>query len=131
MVRLKRRRKVIIDNDRTQLTNKHIKQMLKDTSDIIVDRMHPAQWVEGQEEDSNRLLDLRTVLPYKRLLARPHLGDDGTLAPELLDLWLRSTARVQGKPYPFRMRHNTNNNKDARSSHHQGLVDKEGNIVVT
>ena len=92
MVRLKRRRKVIIDNDRTQLINKHIKQMLKDTSDIIVDRVHPAQWVKGQEEDSNRLLDLCTVLPYKRLLARPHLGDDGALAPELLDLWLRSTA---------------------------------------
>jgi cohesin complex subunit SCC1 len=102
--RMRKRRKVVIDNDQTELSSAHIKDMLKDTSDIVLQhRAHPADWVEGHEEPVTRVLDLRKVLPYERLLARPHLGDDGTLDPQLLEVWYRSTCRVTGDAMAFRM----------------------------
>lgn len=103
--RMRKRRKVVIDNDQTELTSAHIKEMLKDTTHIVLQhRVHPADWVEGQEEPVSRVQDLCKLLPYERLLARPHHGDDGTLDPQLLEVWYRSTCRVTGAPMPFRMR---------------------------
>ena len=106
--RMRKRRKVVIDNDQTELTSDHIKDMLKDTSDICLQHfVHAADWVEGQKDEpvsSRGRLDLCTLLPYERLLARPQHGDDGTLDPQLLELWYRSTCRVTGAPMPFRMR---------------------------
>ena len=34
-------------------------------------------------------------VPMERLLARPCLGDDGGLAPELLALWGRNTVKSE------------------------------------
>jgi len=102
---MRKRRKLVIDNDKTELTSAHIKDMLRDNSSNIMEHIaHPADWVEGVDEQPSRLRDLRRVLPYEKLFARPHLGDDGALNPELIELWYRSTARVTGAPMPFRMR---------------------------
>jgi hypothetical protein len=102
------RRKVVIDNSQTKLTSPHIKDMLEDTSDIVLqNRVRAANRVAGQEEPVTRVLGLRNgkvSLPYERLLARPNLGDDGTLDPQLLEVWYRSTSRVTGDIMPFRMR---------------------------
>jgi cohesin complex subunit SCC1 len=37
-------------------------------------------------------------------MARPHLGDDGALAPALLEVWYQSTAELMGKPRTFLLR---------------------------
>jgi hypothetical protein len=109
--RMRKRRKVVIDNEHTELSNQHIKNMLADTSDICQHRMHPSAWIPGQEATSHTRSDkdlLFAHLSYEKLFARPALGDDGQLAPELLELWARNTAPISGKPFPYRMRQETN-----------------------
>jgi hypothetical protein len=65
---------------------------------------HPADWVEGVDEPPSRIRDLTKILPHEKLFARPSLGDDGALHPDLIELWYRSTCRVTGRRMPFRMR---------------------------
>jgi cohesin complex subunit SCC1 len=117
----RKRRKIVIDNEATELSSERIKDMLANTSDIVrQDIRHPADWIEPpSSQDSDEIAPLggfmklrrksRGIilenLPYDRLLARPNLGDDGCLAPELVELWQRNAARVLGKSHlPFRMR---------------------------
>ncbi|CAB9507958.1 rad21-like protein 1 [Seminavis robusta] len=157
------RRKIVIDNDSTELEGEHIKKMLRDTSDITLQNVaHPADWnVDGNNSNDNNTLDaslsqaspgnltlgtqeqeaashfsglatlsamtqgtegmrpnsangrilefgegeddhlLRDTLPFEELLIRPSLGDDGQLAPELLQLWRNNLAHVEGKPSPY------------------------------
>lgn len=98
--RMKKRRKIIIDNNMTELSGEHMKSMLRDTSDIIMqNRFNIADMPEEEEEEEdytmgkiNRLLE---TVPMERLLARPCLGDDGDLAPELLALWGRNTVKSE------------------------------------
>ena len=99
--RMRKRRKLVVDNDCTELSSDHIKAMLKNTDDIVLaDRLHPADQVSL----ASKVLDLRSMLPYETLMGRPHLGDDGALSQELLDVWYKSTAQVFGKPRAFRLR---------------------------
>lgn len=115
------KRKIIIDNDKTELTSEHIKNMLADTSDIVRQNIpHPADWNPDEDGEVDELTDpwggfnmkrrknrgiILETLPYEKLLARPNMGDDGCLAPELLKLWTNNAARILGKPHlPFRMR---------------------------
>lgn len=110
---MRKRRKIVIDNEATELTSGHIKAMLHDQTDILLqDCSHPADWIQPQEKSYNNnethtepqhYLLLR-ALPYERLLARPGLGDDGALAPELLNVWGNNVARLAGKPNLIRMR---------------------------
>ena len=110
--RMKKRRKIVIDNNNTELSSEHMKAMLRDTSDIVLDNEPGlADWPreDSEEEDPEyaRLSRVLNTLPMERLLARPCLGDDGELAPELLALWGRNTVKISGKPgtqLPFRMR---------------------------
>ena len=103
--RMRKRRKIVIDNDKTELTSAHIKDMLRDNSSNIRQHVpHPADWVEGVDEMPSRIRDLTKILPYEKLFARPSLGDDGALHPDLIELWYRSTCRVTGARMPFRMR---------------------------
>jgi cohesin complex subunit SCC1 len=105
--RMRKRRKVVIDNENTELSNQHIKNMLADTSDIVQHRMHPSAWIPGQEASTHTRSDkdlLFAYLSYEKLFTRPALGDDGQLAPELLELWARNTAPILGKPLNYRMR---------------------------
>jgi hypothetical protein len=115
----RKRRKVVIDNEHTELSNQHIKNMLADTSDIVQqNRLHPSTWIptgHNNGHDDNNYFEtmahtrsdkelLLRHLPYERLFCRPAVGDDGQLAPALLDLWAKNTAPVLGKPFPYRMR---------------------------
>ena len=113
--RMKKTRKIVIDNNNTELSREHMKDMLRDTSDIVLDdEPGLASWPRedgdaAAEEDPDyaRLSKVLNTLPMERLLARPCLGDDGELAPELLELWGRNTVKISGKPgtqLPFRMR---------------------------
>ena len=97
--RMKKRRKIVIDNNATELTSDHMKAMLRDTSDIVMqNRTNIGDWDEEEEEDvedftASRMNQLFESVPIERLLARPCLGDDGGLAPELLALWGRNTVK--------------------------------------
>jgi len=116
--RRRKRRRVAIDNDMTELSSEHIKNMLRDTGDIVLEhRVHPADYVVDAEDDNavsyvQRPWKLRrgeatsaiSSLSYERLLARPNLADDGALAPQLLNLWIRNASRLEGKSFPFEMR---------------------------
>lgn len=110
--RMKKRRKIVIDNNETELTSEHMKAMLRDTSDIVLeDEPGLADWPREDADEVDpeyaRVSRVLNTLPMERLLARPCLGDDGGLAPELLALWGRNTVKISGKPgtqLPFRMR---------------------------
>lgn len=110
--RMKKRRKIVIDNNNTELTNEQMKAMLRDTSDIVLDdepglASWPREDAEEEDPEYARLSRVLNTLPMERLLARPCLGDDGGLAPELLELWGRNTVKISGKAgtqLPFRMR---------------------------
>jgi cohesin complex subunit SCC1 len=110
--RMKKRRKIVIDNNNTELSSEHMKAMLRDTSDIVLDdepslAAWPREDAEEEDPEYARLSRVLNTLPMERLLARPCLGDDGGLAPELLALWGRNTVKISGKPgtqLPFRMR---------------------------
>lgn len=97
-----RKRRIIIDNDETELTSEQIKNMLRDTSDIVLPahaQPHPGdQPYEAPEER----LDLENDV--EGLLARPFLGDDGTLAKELMEVFACNTRTVVGEAPSFRMR---------------------------
>ncbi len=109
-----RRRRIEIDKQ-TELSSEHIKGLLRDTSDIVrQNRSHPADnVVDANEESRLDLIDHRpwrkqkglfheeiAGLPYEKLFARPNIGDDGSLAPELLLLWERNAARLRGEALP-------------------------------
>jgi len=99
--RSRKRRKVVIDNDNTQLTADHIKDMLDDTSDIILQgRIHPADWVQLDKQSPQRK-DLRHRFKQEKLICQPEIADYGTLDPALLILWTRNTREAQGLPRSF------------------------------
>mmetsp|Transcript_13225 Transcript_13225/g.25249 ORF Transcript_13225/g.25249 Transcript_13225/m.25249 type:complete len:790 (+) Transcript_13225:144-2513(+) len=109
--RMKKRRKIVIDNNQTELTSDHMKTMLRDTSDIVVRTAHLAAWPRDdavvEDGDYGGICSPLQKLSAERLLARPCIGDDGGLAPELLALWGRNMCKITGKAgtqLPFRMR---------------------------
>lgn len=117
--RNRKRRRIDVDNDNSELTSKFIKEMLRDTSDIVQqNRVHPADYVESDQDNNlpsyllprrERMMKLASAqsiasLPYERLLARPNCADSGGVAPKLLKLWERNGARILGKPFPYKMR---------------------------
>mmetsp|Transcript_40513 Transcript_40513/g.73007 ORF Transcript_40513/g.73007 Transcript_40513/m.73007 type:complete len:788 (+) Transcript_40513:331-2694(+) len=109
--RMKKRRKIVIDNNQTELSGEHMKAMLRDTSDIVLRTAHLAAWPRDDAEDDDGdyggICPALQKLSTERLLARPCIGDDGGLAPELLALWGRNMCKITGKAgtqLPFRMR---------------------------
>lgn len=94
--RMRKRRKVVIDNDKTQLSGEHIKSMLDDTTETIMQgRIHPADFSSNANKSIENL-DLRRRLPFDRLMIRPQLADDAALVPDILQLWLKNTAEARG-----------------------------------
>lgn len=94
--RMRKRRKVVIDNDNTQLSGEHIKSMLDDTSETVMQgRIHPADFSRNENKSIERI-DLRRRLPFDRLMVRPQLADDAALVPDILQLWLKNTAEARG-----------------------------------
>lgn len=102
--RMRKRRKVVIDNDDTQLSSEHIKSMLDDTTDTLLQNgIHPADWANS-EDTRPKKRDLRHHLPFDRLMVRPELADDGALTPALLELYMDNTKEARGFKKSFRLR---------------------------
>lgn len=127
--RPRKRRKIITDDGRTELSSDHIRAMIADTSDICRngDLLHPATWIDplpnssnnnivrnkenealfydysdmDQQRNRNFSLMWNSVTPQERLFCRPALGDDGHLSSELLDVWTRNCAPVMNRPFPY------------------------------
>ena len=126
--RPRKRRKIITDDGRTELSSDHIRTMIADTSDICRDGdlLHPATWTDAksnsnksnilwnhddtmfydysdmdQQRNRNCSLLWNTINPQERLFCRPALGDDGHLSSELLDLWSRNCAPVMNRPFSY------------------------------
>ena len=127
--RPRKRRKIITDDGRTELSSDHIRAMIADTSDICRsgDFFHPATWIDPQPNSNNtnivRCHENETLFydysdkdpqrnrdysmmwnsfaPQERIFCRPALGDDGHLSSELLDVWTRNCAPVMNRPFPY------------------------------
>lgn len=113
-----RKRRIVIDNDETELSSEFIKSMLRDTSDLLVSaelRRHPADIAKDSVSDQSTSLfepssafglfsSALQELSIEEILTRPNLGDDGNIAPELLEVWDRNTRVVTGDVMPFQMR---------------------------
>ena len=50
---MKKRRKIVIDNDRTELGSDQMKAMLRDTSGLTLPAAHPAAWPRAGAGDSH------------------------------------------------------------------------------
>lgn len=130
--RMKKRRKIVIDNNQTELSSEHMKAMLRDTSDTVLQNVpHLASWPRDDvEDDANGYVGICPALqklPTERLLARPCIGDDGGLAPELLALWGRNMCKITGKAgtrLPFRMR-SSKGQRDVASAKHVTTEEEE------
>ncbi|KAL3906441.1 MAG: hypothetical protein SGILL_009270, partial [Bacillariaceae sp.] len=104
----RKRRKVIIDNDKTELTNDHIRAMLKDTSDIVLKMVHPAAW-DGEETTTSKPILKRGEKPSIPILTQSFLADEAdrggpALHPRLHKLWTDNYWKALGNPCPFKMR---------------------------
>jgi hypothetical protein len=137
--RNRKRRRIDVDNDQSELSSGFIKDMLRDTSDIVQqNRVHPADYVDVDdlniEGDSSTIASgytsksgsKKALPPYllprrervrdypvtreiaalsvEELLMRPTFADGGGVAPRFLKLWENNSARIVGKPFPYKMR---------------------------
>lgn len=95
----RKRRKIVFNQDEIELTSAEIRNMLGDTSDIVI---RPVLIGQEQDEDDLNLeykglaiphisQILMNALSYEQLFQRPALADDGGLAPKLLDVWTESS----------------------------------------
>jgi hypothetical protein len=113
----RKRRKIVIDDGRTELSNDHIRAMLADTSDICRgsdddEMLYPAarigrptsgMWGAAENERilRNRRLLWSSLNPPERLFCRPSLSDDGYLSAELLELWARNCGPILSQPFLY------------------------------
>lgn len=105
----RKRRRIVIDNDNTELSSEYIKEMLRDTSGLLLTPIHPAS-MAGPDLSADSSIDqviapaLLENLTREELLARPSIADDGTLHPRLIQLYQRNQQVVLGDPLPFPIR---------------------------
>lgn len=104
-------RDIVIDTGNTQLTDEEMKAMAcGDTSGIVQEDVpHLAAWPREDtlvEDGYEGICPELQRLSTERLLARPCIGDDDGLAPELLALWGRNMCKITGTAgtrLPFHM----------------------------
>jgi len=124
--------------------------MLNDTSDIILDKTHPADFHlehERQEkknchfgttddengknkENEHHSTLLFQFLSYEQLMSRPSLGDDGNLAPELLRLWKNNSSRVLDKPFPYSKTSTSINNRNEENKDKESSRELDQSIEI-
>jgi len=127
--RVRKRRRIVIDNDNTELTSDFIKAMLRDTSTIVSDELpHPASHASAQERPSSTIKN--PALPFDRLLLRPNVADDGMLHPQLLHVWEGNTRVVQGQPMLFRLRDDGDANAQRETLVRQKVQEEEPKELV-
>jgi len=105
----RKRRKVVIDNDKTELSNDHIRDMLRDTSDIVRRMVHPSSaWDEetvAYFSPNNQQGDMAGP----PILTQPFLADEADqggayLHPRIRKLWQDNYWKALGQPCPFQKR---------------------------
>jgi hypothetical protein len=96
----RKRRKVVIDNDATELSNDHIKSMIANTGDLQLAKSHPADWNPGMD-NANTNISRPQEVRNKNDLWRPFLAQHGACHPALQDLWDQSYYQVLERPCPF------------------------------
>jgi hypothetical protein len=123
----RKRRKIVTDDGRTELSNDHIRAMLADTSDICRgnddgEMLHPVTWmgrtpsaILGAAEDDlvrrNRRLLWTSLNPPERLFCRPSLADDGYMSSELIELWSRNCGPILSLPFRYELKIDEENEK--------------------
>jgi len=103
---------VIIDNNDTELSSKHIKNMLLNTGDIIMKHRNYLDGYFADAEEGETVLCVQQAdvtsaissLLHKQLFAHTNIADNGALAPQLLNLWIRNASRLEGKYFSFEIR---------------------------
>lgn len=104
----RKRRKVVVDTDKTELSDDHIREMLTDTSSLVRKQVHPAAVWEG----GGRTGGLMPKRPHTApVLTRPFLEDaehgrlgGPKLHPRLKAIWRRNFYQALGEPCPFKLR---------------------------
>ena len=128
-----RKRKIVIDNDETELSSDFIKKMLADTSSLVIpisERRNPADISATSE--AKGIIRNHPELSMEEILARPHIGDEGYLADELVELWDRNTRVIAGEPMPFRMKGNIEvGQRKQRIEKEMEQFEKEEEVEVT
>jgi hypothetical protein len=105
----RKRRKVVIDNDKTELSTDHIKSMIANTSDLQRQKSHPADWNPNRNDRSNMDMNMDTSPSpdhhhhknNNKSLWRPFLAQHGACHPALQDLWDQSYYQALERPCPF------------------------------
>lgn len=110
----KKRRKIFMDGDDTELSNDHIRSMLADTKDIVKQTLFDPLKFEDKVDDEDRVL-FNISDGSQALFVRPALGDDGHLAPKLLELWFLNTSTVLGETFPYEL-HSENDISDTKNT---------------
>ena len=122
--RRRKRRKIVIDNHDTELSNEHIRHMLQTTDDIVRPMIHPGSiWDDSIQNDSANIKDYRTLVLEERArqdaqdgkpqrktkgslsipsLTQPFLMDNGPLNPKLQQLWQDNYWKAKGEPCPYK-----------------------------
>jgi hypothetical protein len=99
----RKRRKVVIDNDATELSNDHIKSMIADTGDLRTRKSHPADWNPNMTttmDTSNQDHHHKNHNPTS--LWRPFLAQqEGACHPALQELWNQSYYQALEQPCSF------------------------------
>jgi hypothetical protein len=115
----RKRRKIVTDDGRTELSNDHIRAMLADTNDICRgsnddEMLYPATrmgrsvsgiWGAADKERilRNRRLMWTSLNPPERLFCRPSLADDGFMSADLLELWARNCGPILSQPFRYEL----------------------------
>jgi hypothetical protein len=107
----RRARRIVMDVGATRLTSDEIRQNLADASDLEIVQIHPATWISGRDPSQQPSVlrsksieeRIREVMPRDVYLARPSCADDGTMSPDLLHFWMRHTAPILGKEFPYEL----------------------------
>ena len=118
--RKRKRRRVCFDYDEDELSSAHVKDMIRDPSDIVRDRSHPAEDISSDDEGNDLQgpqpfwrpkktrrgspEDIIANLSYEVLFSRPNVADSGKLDPGLLEMWIDNTAPVRNQPLKIRLR---------------------------
>ncbi len=115
----RKRRKVVIDNDATELSNEHIKEMLADTSDLVKRQAHPA---DAPDDDMDEANDKEEFVP---ILTRPFLADTGHLHPTLAQLWTQNFYRALDLPCSFEKLETEEDVEHARQQQQQPMDEED------
>eukprot|EP00529_Nitzschia_sp_RCC80_P016279 CAMPEP_0113494326 /NCGR_PEP_ID=MMETSP0014_2-20120614/29048_1 /TAXON_ID=2857 /ORGANISM="Nitzschia sp." /LENGTH=673 /DNA_ID=CAMNT_0000388213 /DNA_START=238 /DNA_END=2259 /DNA_ORIENTATION=- /assembly_acc=CAM_ASM_000159 len=129
----RKRRKVVVDTDKTELSDPHIKKMIHDTSSIIRKQIHPASVWEGD----GRTAGLMPKKPHAApVLTRPFVEDaehnsslgGPKLHPRLKAIWRGNFYQALGEKAPFKLLYEVEEIETARRATPEDDDDDQASI---